>query len=316
MPRKLTQEEFIRRAKLVHDNKYDYSLVEYNHSKEKIKIICPIHGRFEQIAGEHLRCGCNKCGHDIVSSKNKILISGFIKRSNIVHNNKYDYSLVEYKHNNIKVKIICPIHGPFEQTPRSHLAGHECNKCGRNETICKMRMTTEEFVNRSNKIHNNKYDYSLVDYKNSYINVKIICPIHGVFEQTPNHHLFDHGCPKCNQSKGELTIEKCLESHGYNFIQQKRFHNCRYIRPLPFDFYLPKYNLCVEYDGEQHYKIVKYWGGKKTFVQNKRNDKIKNTYCRKNNIKLYRITYKDNIEEKMKELINSLSQYQTCCHSP
>jgi ssDNA-binding Zn-finger/Zn-ribbon topoisomerase 1 len=122
----------------------------------------------------------------------------FINESNIIHNNRYDYSLVVYINNKIKIRIICPIHGEFEQIPKNHLLGCNCPHCGFNNQVYKRRKHTLEFVNESNIIHNNRYDYSLVNYKNANTKVKIICPEHGEFEQTSKGHItLKQGCPSC-----------------------------------------------------------------------------------------------------------------------
>lgn len=117
----------------------------------------------------------------------------FIYEAKIKHNNKYDYSLVNYKGNKIKVKIICPIHGEFEQRPNDHLNTNGCSACGGVK-----KHTKETFIKKAAKIHNYKYDYSLTCYNNnnkSYI--KIICPIHGIFDQKAIIHINGCGCPKC-----------------------------------------------------------------------------------------------------------------------
>ena len=216
----------------------------------------------------------------------------FINRSNIIHNNRYDYVLVDYKNNSTKIKIKCPSHGIFEQIPQDHLKGCGCSNCKNVK-----RLTKEEFINRSNIIHDNKYDYSLVEYKNSSTKVKIICPIHGMFEQIPSKHLIKQGCPKCKKSKGEKYINNLLKENNINFEIQKSFKNCKNIKTLQFDFYLPEYNICIEFDGEQHYKSVKYFGGERELEIIQKRDKIKNEFCKNNNIKLIRITYKDDINE-------------------
>ena len=128
--KKLTTEEFIKRAIEVHDDKYDYSKVEYKNNTTKVKIICPIdnHGDFYQQPQSHLiGKGCKKCYDD----QKKTTIINFIQKAEIIHNNKYDYSKVNYKHSHSKVTIICPIggHGEFKQQPSIHLIGHGCRKC-------------------------------------------------------------------------------------------------------------------------------------------------------------------------------------------
>jgi hypothetical protein len=171
MPRKLTTEEFIKRSKKKHGNKYDYSLVEFKGIYKKVKIICPIHGIFEQIPKSHMKYECYECGHLKISTKKYSTTEEFIQKANEIHKHKYDYSLVNYKDAKTKVKIICPIHGIFEQIPCNHI--HKTNKSGC--MICGGRkmLNTKEFILKTNDIHKNKYDYSLVNYKNSHSKIKI-----------------------------------------------------------------------------------------------------------------------------------------------
>jgi hypothetical protein len=293
---KLTTEEFIKRAKKLHGDKYDYSLVDYKNARSKVIITCPIHGEFQQFSVGHLNGkGCRKCGGtDKSNTKN------FIEKAKEIHNDKYNYSLVDYKNNRTKVKIICPIHGEFEQEPHSHLSGCGCKKCaGLN------KLTTKEFIDKSIKIHNNKYDYCLVEYKNYSTKVKIICPIHGEFEQIPLNHFKGKGCKFCSTSKGELKVKYFLEEKNIKYISQYRFIDCRNIKPLPFDFYLPEYNMCIEYDGEQHFKPFIWDYDKKNFKKTKKHDEIKNQYCLKNNIKLIRIKYDQNVNDYLTDLIGT-----------
>jgi hypothetical protein len=200
MPKKYTTETFIIKSSKIHDNKYDYSLVDYIGSYTKIKIICPIHGVFEQIPNNHLHHnGCSKCKS---SENNKKWFEKFIIKCSRIHNNKYDYSLVNLINNKTKIKIICPTHGVFDQVPSEHLIGHGCSLCSKNKKI-----TIEEFIKKSNKIHHNKYDYSLTEYKDIKTKIKIICDKHGIFEQSPNSHLKGSGCDMCGGSKRKTTSE-------------------------------------------------------------------------------------------------------------
>lgn len=127
-PTKLSTKEFIERSKLIHGDKYDYSKVEYENSRTKVEIICPIHGSFFQKASDHIHnnTGCVKCGHD----KKRKEPSVFLNKAKKIHNNKYNYSKVEYKSVNHEVIIGCPIHGYFKMTPRNHLRSYGCSKCG------------------------------------------------------------------------------------------------------------------------------------------------------------------------------------------
>ena len=288
--------EFIIKANKIHENKYGYSLVDYINRKTKVKIICPIHGEFEQTPDNHLNGQtCGKC-NGLNKTNNE-----FIVKANKIHQYKYNYSLVEYINRKTKIKIICPIHGEFKQLPYAHENGHGCPKCfGLNKT-------NDNFIFEAKLIHGNKYDYSLVNYITSKTKIKIVCPIHGEFEQTPNMHLRNNGCPSCNESKGEKEIRKFLNINNIKFIPQYTFKNCKNKQTLPFDFYLSEFNTCIEYDGKQHFIPIKHWGGDDAFVIRQKRDKIKNEYCIKNNITLFRIRYDDNINNKLLELIKTFN---------
>jgi len=192
---------YIIKCNKKHNNYYDYSLVEYTGILNKIKILCPIHGLFEQIASVHLKSGCKLCGYDL----QKMSKNDFIKISNEKHNNYYDYSLVNYKNAQINIKIICPIHGEFLQKPYHHINGSGCRKCFFDN---KIRYSIDEFIEKSNLIHNFKYDYSNSIYKDCTKKIKITCPIHGEFEQNAKNHMDGHGCSKCsNKNVSKIEIE-------------------------------------------------------------------------------------------------------------
>lgn len=293
-----TTEQFITEAKAIHGDKYDYSLVEYNTAKDKVKIQCSIHGVFEQIPNAHLaNGGCKQCGSKLTNFKNTFTTEQIITKSKIVHGDKYDYSLVEYIGIYDKIKIICPIHGEFEQQPDKHINGKcGCYECG----IDKLRSSQEDFIKQVNEIHNNRYDYSLVNYVDTRTKVKIICQTHGEFETKPNWHLNGRGCPICNASKGEIKINKHLTENNIEFIPQHKFDDCVNKNKLPFDFFLPDHNMCIEFDGKQHFEPIDFFGGVKHLEKVQHNDRIKNKYCKDNNIKLIRIKYNEDVIEKLK----------------
>jgi hypothetical protein len=166
---------------------------------------------------------------------NKKTTIQFIKEANKIHNNKYDYSLVEYKNNSTKVKIICPIHGVFEQLPTSHLY-YKCPKCSHNK-----HKITDEFIVQSNLKFNNKFNYSNFIYKNSNTKGIIICPIHGVFEQTPNNHLQSkYGCPKC----GRKITDNNHKLSNKEFIERSnKIHNNEYEYVERYKSYHKKINI-------------------------------------------------------------------------
>ena len=118
---------FIEKAIEQHCNKYDYSIVEYKNSKEKVNIICSIHGIFKQTPTKHLYGdGCPECANNIKLTKNE-----FVAKANIVHNNKYDYTKVDYNGNKHDIKIICSVHGEFAQKATKHLSGNGCPLCAK-----------------------------------------------------------------------------------------------------------------------------------------------------------------------------------------
>lgn len=294
----LTTKDFIKKAKNIHGNKYDYKNIIYINSKIKLSIWCPIHGEFKQNSGNHLEGkGCPKCKGGV-----KLTKEDFIKSSIKIHGKKYIYSNIIYVNSKTKVNIICPTHGKFFQTPYSHISGKSgCPKC----YIESKRMGKEEFIKRSKIIHNNKYSYKLVEYKNQRHKVKIICAKHGMFEQAPESHLLSLGCPNCTNSRGENAIRLFLTNRKINFISQMKFNDCKFKKILKFDFYLPKHNICIEFDGEQHYKSIEYFGGKEKLKITKQRDNVKNKFCIQNGIKLLRISYKDDLLKKLKSNIKN-----------
>ena len=225
-----------------------------------------------------------------------------------MHNNFYDYSSTEYKNYLTTLKIICPIHGEFEQLPFEHISGSGCKKCGVEKTKKFTLLGLDKFIEKANKVHNNKYDYSKVNYINSYTKVEIICPKHGIFLQKPGDHLHSKaGCPICSESKGESLVAFILQSFNVDFDRQKSFPDLKHKRLLYFDFYLPEYKSCIEYDGEQHFRPVLGWGGEKLFKELQLKDKLKNKYCVLNNIPLLRLSYKDSDDSIKSKILEFLS---------
>ena len=196
---KIGLNEFIRRSIAIHSNKYDYSKVEYQNNSTKVCIICPIHGEFWQRPNDHLRgYGCAKCFNKKRRENRSSTREQFIDKSIAIHGNKYDYSKVVYVNSKAKVCIICPEHGEFWQSPSKHLCGQGCPACKNQNAGNQLRKTQKDFLEEAKNKHGDTFDYSQVEYKNAKTPIKIICPIHGVFEQTPCMHLASRfGCPKC-----------------------------------------------------------------------------------------------------------------------
>jgi hypothetical protein len=302
---KLDGDEILKRFINIHGNKYDYSLVNYINYKTKVKIICDKHGIFEQSPNHHISGkGCPKCAYIIRANKKKYTTEIYIEKAGKKHNYMYDYSLVKYVHSQIKIKIICPIHGIFEQKPNQHLSGQKCPYCQHNEQSIRLLSNKIDFIKKAEIVHNNKYDYSKVVYVHSNKKIIIICPKHGKFEQLPVNHLMGQGCVVCSESKGEKFIREILKKNNIEYITQKTFDECKgKIRKLPFDFYLPEKNTLIEYNGEQHYMPVKYFGGTRTFERIKKCDEIKKNFAKDNKLNLIEIKY-DAINDIENILIN------------
>lgn len=163
----------------------------------------------------------------------------------------------------------------------------------------------EDFIERAKTVHGDKYDYSKVDYKNINSKVSIICKTcQNEFQQVAYRHLCGSGCPKCKSSKGEKLISSFLKEHNINFEQQKRFKECKFKRALPFDFYLPDYNLCIEYQGIQHFEPRSEFGGIDGFNSTIRNDLIKREWCSKpKNPNLLEIKYNESIYDILEKTL-------------
>lgn len=142
---------------------------------------------------------CPKCykNHkfNLIYEKSLEHKSKFLKKASEKHNNKYDYSKIDYKNNSTKVKIICPIHGEFKQAPAKHLSSNGCPKCSGNEK----NIDKNRFIEKAVEKHGTKYDYTNIDYKNYSTKIEIYCPKHGIFKQSPNLHCCGQGCPKCGR---------------------------------------------------------------------------------------------------------------------
>jgi hypothetical protein len=269
-----TTEEFITESIAIWGDKYDYSILEYKNSRTKVKIIYD--GIvYEQYPNSHLN------GYPVEGYLDQNI---FIQKAIKKWGNKYDYSLVKFENANKKIEIL--FNGDlYHQTPHNHL------KYAPEKRL--LKKTTSQFIQESIKIHGDfRYLYDKVIYSSDREKVIITCPIHGDFNQRPNQHIRGAGCPNCNESRGEKEIAKFLDKYDINYDRQYRFNECRGLKyPLPFDFYIPSNRTCIEFDGEQHFLPLPFFGGLEAYERLKTNDKIKNDYCEDNYINLIRIRY-------------------------
>jgi very-short-patch-repair endonuclease len=224
------------------------------------------------------------------------------------HNDKYDYSNSVYVNSRTDITIRCLLHGEFTQKAGNHKYGQGCPKCAPQ----KQPLTLDGFISKSKSIHGIKYDYSKVNYVNNDVKITIVCPEHGEFEQLPGSHLAGNGCPFCKSSKGEVQVRNSLIKLSVDFKEQHSFDGCKNSLPLRFDFYIPKYNLVIEYDGIDHFMPNKRSrDDTKNIVRYeliKTNDAIKNKYCVDNSISVHRIPYTEfkNIDNNLTTLFKQL----------
>jgi hypothetical protein len=294
-------EDFVKNAKAIHGEKYKYYPETYIKSSALTKINCKEHGDFEQKPSDHLnqKQGCPVCGRISQTEKRKFSNEEYIQKANTIHRKKYSYPNLKYKNSNSKINISCPKHGIFNTNPGNHLQGSGCPKCGI-ENVHKLQLKSiDDFILESNLMHNNKFNYSQVNYKGGKIKVKIICPKHGLFEQSPNHHQRGAGCPNCNISKGEELIKKILKKHNVEFKTQFTFDELKDKRKLKCDFYLPQSNSIIEFNGRQHYEPVTPWGGIQNLNEIKRRDQLKRDFCKKYSINLLEIHFQEKQVERI-----------------
>jgi GIY-YIG catalytic domain len=217
MPRRKTQEEFIKEAQTKHGRFYDYSKVLYTSSAIKVSLICPFHGEFKITPSHHLQgVGCRKCFNDQIRNDQNTILAKFRR----THGNHYNYEKVIYERIDIKVTIGCPIHGDFEQAPAAHIAGSGCPKCA----VEKQALSKEEFIIKAQAKHRDRYDYSQIVYVNNSTKVTIICPQHGAFEQLPGNHIRGSKCPECSKE----DISEAKFGFTYNDVRYRSIkHACQ-----------------------------------------------------------------------------------------
>ena len=310
--RRLTTEQFVEKAIAVHGDKYDYSKTVYVLSDQKVIIHCKTCSEdFQQTPNGHLDGrGCTACGinkRSVAQRKKQIIFLADIER---VHPGKFDTSQVNYINDKTKVDLKCLQCGnEFSALPNNLLSGNGCTPCSivrRGESRTK---TTEQFVKKANEIHNERYDYSETVYVKAKVKCTIICNMcRRKFEQNPDAHLQGRGCPFCRESSGERTIERVLKGMGIEYERQKKFEDCKNVMPLPFDFFVAGKG-CIEFNGEQHYRVVPYWGGEAKFEMIQLRDAIKHNYCVLKNIPFLVIPYTEkDVEGAVTRFVESLKQ--------
>lgn len=380
--RRSSTEEFIKKAREMHKDKYDYSKVNYVNNSTKVTITCLLHGDFEQYPSSHLAGhGCPECaGHPRYNTES------FIKKAKEIYKDEYEYDQVNYVDSITPVKIYCKKHGYFEQRPVLFLQGYGCPKCGnerkgdyhrgtkedfvkkaeelypnneygyekvnyinnhtpiiiidhlhndeefsmmpyvflagsqnpryKSDRIRQKRsMGAEEFIRRAKEIHEDDYDYSEVEYVNSNTKVKIYCPRCGeYFYQTPANHLKGEGCPHCisyRMSRGERFISSWLNKNNIEYIHGQIVSGVegRMLNLVKPDFQLTidSINYWIEYNGELHYEYTPYFHSDiGVFEAQLKRDRNVREYCRNNDITLIEIPYIFNTFERVCDFLTQV----------
>ena len=290
--RTMSTDEWKALAREKHGNKYDYSESVYQGFSTPVKIICPKHGEFWQAGGAHAQLGqgCFRCAAEESNSHHLMSKDEFIQQARRVHGDYYDYSHVEPEHfyRNQEVKIICPKHGSFYQLVSKHLLGAGCLKCAGKD-----KMSTEEFITALKDLYGNKYKYDRIKYLNKYTFVELGCPIHGYVKCRPESLMLGKGCRMCNASQGEVSVEEWLKEHRFPYVREFSLPGYTY----RYDFALPEYKILIEYDGQQHFMPIDYYGGEEGYRKRVGNDKIKTKLARDNGWVLIRLPY--TLEERI-----------------
>jgi hypothetical protein len=228
----------------------------------------------------------------------------YIQECRNIHGDKYILDNVVYYNQKSAIVPICRKHGEWVTSADAFIHSKiGCPKCAHKY----MSRSQDEFILECMRLHGDKYDLSKIIYKNKRTRITPICKIHGEWNTIAHSFVCGSGCPKCKKSKGEGIVQTILKEKCIAYDFQKKFDGCisENGKSLKFDFYLPHENICIEYDGEQHYRPVEHFGGKNGFIRIKMRDSIKNDYCKNNNIRLFRVSYTMSVEE-IQNLIDSI----------
>lgn len=249
MPKKLTQEEWIAKARAVHGDRYGYELVEYRVKTEKVTIVCKEHGPFRQEARLHIKGqGCRFCGRLLAASKHNNTTESFVAQAVQVHGDRYDYSEVVYEKAKKKVTVRCGLHGDWEVTPTNHLSGFGCPACRNLKIAAERTADRDRFLVLARSVHGDRYCYNESLYTDRRSRLEIKCKTHGVFTQTPDQHYRGHGCTACSHS-GPSKFETEIMEYVLTLCPDAVGNDRTVIKPKELDVYVPSANLAIECNG-------------------------------------------------------------------
>ena len=286
MVKKKTHEQYYQECKF---KGLDLPIENYINNKTKIKHRCSKGHVYEQAPSIHLQGhGCPVC-----YGNKKKFSNDYYKECK---KKGLDLPIENYINNYTKIKHKCSKCGNiYEQKPSNHLYGHSCPICSKKRPY--LAYTQGEYTKLAATITN---AYPIEKYKGRMTKIKHKCNNCGnIYEQTPNDLLRGHfGCPYCTlQSHGEKYIRNYLNSNSIKYTPQKKFHDLKDKTYLSYDFYLPDYNILIEYQGKQHYESIDYFGGENTFKKQQEHDNIKREYAKENGYKLLELKYTLNTQE-------------------
>lgn len=292
MTKALTIDQFKERSNNIHNFKYDYSDVNYKSYYEKVKIKCTdCETIFYQKPADHLHGnGCKFCGIKRRTNVKTFSTEQFIEKAIEIHGDKFNYDKVVYTNSQTKVIITCKQHGDFYMKPNNHLRGKGCRFCKIDKLKLLNTYSNSEFIEKAKAVHGDRYIYDKTKYIDCFTPVTITCKIHGDWEEIPYRHLGHKYCPRCHISVGEDVISQILEKHNIKFITQYKIPGNNY--RFRYDFYLPDYNLLIEFHGEQHFKMVKHFGGEKRYQERIKNDIFKKELAELARIPIIYFTHK------------------------
>ena len=203
----------------------------------------------------------------------------------------------EYINANTPIQHYCEIHQvSWDISPSNALRGQGCKECCKSKQSLSLLKTHEQYV--LDLFNASSYVEVIENYIDAKTPILHRCLIDGfIWPMAPTNALSGKGCPKCNESRGERMVSQWLNIRDIEYIPQYKFDNCRDKQPLPFDFYLPKFNIVIEYQGQQHYDPIDFFGGQPYLEYIQHHDNIKSNYCTKNNIQLIYIPYWENVNE-------------------
>lgn len=301
MTRKKTHEEYV--VELSEKNPDVEVVGTYINALTKITHHCLIHDVYWETTPSRVLhgAGCEVCHKDKISSSKYKSNDEYIKQ---VKNINPNILVIEpYIEARIPILHKCTIHNvEWKAYPDNILKGCGCFECGNQKQRDKKCKSNDEYTSELKIM--NKNIIALETYINALTPIKHKCLIDGCeWYASPGNILYGTGCPACKESVGERNVAKWLDDRDIQYQRQKCFDGCKDKKHLPFDFYLPEYNCCIEYDGKQHYEPIDYFGGKESFEYTVKHDNIKNDYCKNNGIILLRIPYFKNVEEELNNFL-------------